>query len=128
MYVNLSLTQPPVDGLNSNFVCRAQMGSSFLRKFFCVLTLFGWHEVKLHLPLFLRPETIRFKARYIGDAKLEVSCLKNIGRGNFTSCQPKRVNTKKLFSKTRPHLLPTCKIWVQSNNWGLSYGRIHIQK
>ena len=31
LYVNQSITQPQVDGLNSNFVCRAQMGSSFLR-------------------------------------------------------------------------------------------------
>ena len=31
LYVNPSITQPPVDRLNSNFACRAQMGSSFLR-------------------------------------------------------------------------------------------------
>ena len=91
-----------------------------------MLTLFGRHEVKLHLPLFLIPETIRFKARYIRDAKLEASCLKNIGRGNFTSCWPKRVKTKNYLKNTRPHLCPTCKILVQSVNWGLSYGQIHV--
>ena len=45
------ITQPPVVGLNPNFACREQMGSSF-QKYFFVLTLFGWHEVKLPLPLF----------------------------------------------------------------------------
>ena len=34
LYVNLSITQPPVDRLNSNFACRAQMGSSFLEIIF----------------------------------------------------------------------------------------------
>ena len=57
LYVNLSITQPRVDRLNSNFACRAQMGSSFFRDNFFVLTLFGRHEVKLPLPMFLRQET-----------------------------------------------------------------------
>ena len=55
------------------------------------------------MSMFLRPETISFQARCIGDTNLEVFGLKNIGRGNFTSCQPKRVNTKKnYFQKLDP--------------------------
>ena len=128
LYVNLSITQPPVDGLNSNFACRAQMGSSFFSDNFFVLTLFGWHEVKLPLPMFLRQEASNLASLMYLALNLMVSGIKNRGRCNFTSCQPNRVNTKKLSQKTRPHLCPTCKISVQSVNWGLSYGRIHIQK
>ena len=57
LYVNMTITQPPVDRLNSNFAYRAQMGSSFFEIIFFVLTLFGRHEANLPLPLFLRQET-----------------------------------------------------------------------
>ena len=35
----------------------------------------------------------------IWDVKLEFSGVKNTGRGNFTSCQPKRFNSKKVIWK-----------------------------
>ena len=54
--------------------------------------------------------------------------LKTEGEAILPPANQKELTQQKLFSKTRPHLLPTRKIWVQSDNWGLSYGWIYIQK
>ena len=58
---------------------------------------------------------------------LEVSCFKNIGRGNFTSCRPKKVNSKKNFSEKLIPFAPYmqnmgsirqlgAKIWADSHS------------
>ena len=67
-------------------------------KFF-ELNLFGWHEVNLHLAMFLRPETSSLITQMQPTWKIRISWLKNIGWCNFTSCQPKRVNSKNFVSE-----------------------------
>ena len=106
LYVNLSISQPPVDRFNSNIACRAQMGSSSFWWFF-VLTLFGQHEVKLPLPMFLRQEASNLASPMYLALNLMVSGLKNRGRCNFTSCQANRVNTQKNYLRK---LDPICAL------------------
>ena len=95
LYVNQPISWPPVDGLTPDFACREQMGLTFQRKFFWVNSFWSaWGKIASSY-VFLRQETSNITILMNPSCKLQVFGLKNIGRGNFTSCQPKRVNSKK---------------------------------
>ena len=56
LYVNMFITQRPVDGLMVVFAWWEQMSFTFQRQKFFELSLFSWNEVNLHFPMVLRTE------------------------------------------------------------------------
>ena len=56
LYVNMFITQRPVDGLMVVFAWWEQMSFTFQRQKFFELSLFGWNEVNLQFPMVLRTE------------------------------------------------------------------------